>query len=45
VPAGVYAPAAAAGIHLLLAPLPAGQHVIHFTGTNGTGFALDVTTT
>jgi hypothetical protein len=42
-PAGVYAPAAAAGIHLLLAPLAAGEHLIHFTGANGRGFALDVT--
>ena len=34
------------GIYLMLAPLPEGKHVIHFSVTGGVdGFALDVTYT
>jgi hypothetical protein len=41
-PAGVYTMGAAVGIYLILAPLPPGQHEIHFTGTGG-GNTVDVT--
>ena len=32
-PAGIYEPAAAGGLYLLLAPLPPGEHTIHFAGS------------
>ena len=42
----VCGPSAADGIYLMLAPLPEGKHVIHFSVTGGVdGFALDVTYT
>lgn len=40
--AGEYGPCLNEGYFLLLTPLPAGKHTIHFTGTSGT-FQLDVT--
>ena len=40
---GTYRPAVADGYYLLLAPLPAGPHVISFGGTDGSGFTQDVT--
>jgi hypothetical protein len=41
---GLYGPSADDGIYLMLAPLSAGHHVIHFTMSNAEGsFALDVT--
>jgi hypothetical protein len=44
VPAGSYAPCIDEGYYLLLAPLPPGQHTIHFAGTSpDLGFALDIT--
>jgi hypothetical protein len=42
-PPGIYAPAAAVGIYLLLRPLSVGQHVIHFTGSTAGGTAIEVT--
>ena len=30
---GIYSPAAADGIYLMLAPLGSGQHVVHFKGS------------
>jgi len=41
-PAGVYEPAAAAGLHLLLLPLPAGRHELHIQGAIG-DTTVDVT--
>ncbi len=35
--------AVADGVFLMLAPLSAGQHVIHFTATFNFGFAFDIT--
>jgi hypothetical protein len=44
VPAGVYYPAVDSGYYVLLNPLSAGQHTIHFTsGIGAFGFTLDVT--
>jgi hypothetical protein len=41
---GLYGPSADDGIYLMLAPLSAGHHTIHFTMSNVDGsFALDVT--
>ncbi len=37
-PGGTYAPAAAAGIHLLLAPLAPGSHLVRFRGCFANGF-------
>jgi hypothetical protein len=31
------------GVYLLLAPLPVGEHTLHFGGTDSTGFTLDIT--
>jgi len=42
-PAGTTSPAVQDGIYLMLAPLPAGPHTIHFTGSFGSFFGLDVT--
>jgi hypothetical protein len=42
VPAGTYQPLISGGYYLMLAPLPPGEHTIHFTGING-GFLLDIT--
>lgn len=41
-PAGATSLSVADGYYLLLAPLPVGQHTIHFTGTVP-GFTLDIT--
>jgi hypothetical protein len=41
-PAGVYTMGAAVGIYLILAPLPPGQHTIHFMGAGG-GASVSVT--
>jgi hypothetical protein len=43
VPEGIYAPAVSDGYWLLLAPLPPGDHVIHFSATTSGGFSLDIT--
>src|SRR4029450_5129987 len=40
-PTGIYKPAAAGGIYLLLAPLPPGDHVIEFHGSSA-GATVDV---
>lgn len=43
-PAAVYAPNVDQGFYLMLAPLPPGQHTIHFTGNNvDLGYVLDIT--
>jgi hypothetical protein len=43
-PASVYAPDIDEGYYLFLAPLRAGQHTIHFTGSNpDLGYSLDIT--
>ncbi len=44
-PAGATSLAAADGFYLMLAPLPVGNHTIHFTGTFGppANFTLDIT--
>ena len=42
-PAGVYQPAVAGGIHLLLAPLSRGDHVVHFRGCFRSGFCAEAT--
>ena len=42
-PPGIYAPAAAVGIYLLLPPLSVGHHIIHFTGSTTSGTAIEVT--
>jgi hypothetical protein len=42
-PAGTYSPAAAGGIYLLLAPLSAGEHLIHFEGFLDDGTTINVT--
>jgi hypothetical protein len=44
-PAGATSLSAADGYYLMLAPLPVGKHVIHFTGTFGDpfNFTLDIT--
>jgi len=43
-PAGEYAPCLDDGYYLMLAPLPAGEHTIHFAGgLAAAGFVLDVT--
>ena len=43
-PAGPYHPCVDAGYYLLITPLSAGTHMIHFTGaTAGGSFSLDVT--
>jgi hypothetical protein len=41
-PAGTYGPGIDDGYYLLLAPLPAGKHTIHFHGSMP-GFTLDIT--
>jgi hypothetical protein len=44
VPEGTYEPAVSDGFWLLLAPLPPGEHVIHFSAASSDGsFSLDVT--
>jgi len=44
IPAGVYYPAVDSGYYVLVPPLPAGQHTIHFAGTIAAfSFSLDVT--
>jgi hypothetical protein len=43
VSAGTYSPAAAGGIYLLLAPLSAGEHLIHFEGSLDDGTTVNVT--
>jgi hypothetical protein len=40
--AGTYFPAVDDGWYVMLAPMNAGPHVVHFQGVNG-GFALDIT--
>ena len=43
-PEGIYEPAVSDGFWLLLAPLPPGEHVIHFSAASSDGsFSLDVT--
>jgi hypothetical protein len=42
-PAGVYEPAAASGMYLLLSPLSVGAHVIHFRAVFQDGTIVDVT--
>ena len=42
IPAGAYGPNQSEGIYLMLPPLSAGQHTLHFGGATG-GFGLDVT--
>lgn len=42
-PAGTYAPAVAAGFHLLLAPLSRGPHELHFEGCFANGFCVEAT--
>jgi hypothetical protein len=42
-PSGVYQPAVAGGIHLLLAPLSQGDHVVHFVGCFHSGFCTEAT--
>ena len=43
-PEGIYEPAVSEGFWLLLAPLPPGEHVIHFSAATSDGvFSLDVT--
>jgi hypothetical protein len=42
-PPGAYAPAAAAGINLLLAPLTPGSHVVRFHGCFANGFCAGAT--
>ncbi len=43
-PEGIYEPAVSDGFWLLLAPLPPGEHVIHFSAATSDGvFSLDVT--
>jgi hypothetical protein len=43
-PAGPYHPCVDTGYYLMLAPLSAGRHTIHFTGANSDGsFSLNVT--
>jgi hypothetical protein len=41
--AGITSPAVSDGYWIMLAPLPAGQHTIHFAGAFAEFFALDVT--
>ncbi|MDB5059939.1 MAG: hypothetical protein JWO59_3411 [Chloroflexi bacterium] len=41
-PAGSYSPIVSDGIYLMLAPLPAGPHTVHFAGSSP-GFSLDIT--
>ena len=44
VPAGIYSPAVADGLYVLLKPLAAGSHTLHFHADNPSqGFSLDVT--
>jgi hypothetical protein len=46
IPAGTYGPSVDDGIYLMLAPLPAGKHTIHFTAQSfwfGNPWALEVT--
>jgi hypothetical protein len=43
VPADTYGPMVTDGYYLMLAPLSAGAHTIHFTASLGGGFHLDVT--
>jgi hypothetical protein len=42
-PAGTTSPAVQDGYYLMLAPLSMGAHTIHFTGSIGSAFGLDVT--
>jgi len=45
-PVGITTRSVSAGYFLMLAPLPLGQHTIHFTGTSGVSpnaFSLDIT--
>jgi hypothetical protein len=42
-PDGTYSPAAAGNIYLLLAPLSAGKHLIHFEGSADNGTTINVT--
>lgn len=44
-PAGTYFPAVDQGQYLMIAPLPPGNHVIHFGASWSGGFAFDVTYT
>jgi hypothetical protein len=44
--AGTYSPFVSGGYYLLMTPLPAGQHTLHFTGHTifgGADFTLDIT--
>jgi hypothetical protein len=43
IPGGAYHPCVDDGYFLMLAPLNAGRHTIHFTGANAYGFSVDVT--
>jgi hypothetical protein len=42
-PAGTTSPSVDAGYYLMLAPLSAGQHTLHFTASFSSGFTLDIT--
>jgi len=43
IPAGTYAPAVSDGYWLMLQPLSAGMHTIHFKGVRADGFETEVT--
>ena len=44
-PSGTFAPMVSDGYWLMLAPLPAGAHIIHFKGVSNSGFEVEVTYT